>query len=78
MPSYKLDDRHSISDKGTDFSSSYTENDCGDHFVPYISHLKIGWPKGKADHPLLLHHGFDLPASNHIATISKELRYVVL
>ena len=74
MTSYKLDDRHSISDNGMDFSSSYTENDCGDLFVPYISHLTIGWPKGKTDHPLLLHHGFDLPASNHIATISKELR----
>jgi len=62
MTSYKLDDLHSISDKGTDFSSSYTEYDCGDHFVPYISRLRKGWPKGKADHPLLLHHGFDLPA----------------
>lgn len=74
MTSYKLDDLHSISDKGTDFSSSYTEYDCGDHFVSYISRLRKGWPKGKADHPLLLHHGFDLPAENRIATISKELR----
>jgi len=78
MTSYKLDDRLSISDKGRDFFSSYTKNDCGDHFVSYISHLRIRWPKGKADHPLLLHQGFDLPASNHIAIISKELRHIVI
>jgi hypothetical protein len=74
MTNYKLDDLHSISEKGTDFSSSYTERVCGDHFVPYFSHLRIGWPKGKADHPLLLHNELDLRASNHIETISKELR----
>jgi hypothetical protein len=75
---YKLDDLHSISDKGTDLFSSYTENDYGDHFVPQISYLRRGWPEGKDDHLLVLRHGFDLNASNYIAKISKELRSVLL